>query len=208
MSRLLIQRPIRERESFKWDCTRDQAVDILRACYRSVVEARGRTCVMDEATETHIFRLACWLTDHKDTHFGVMFIGGLGNGKTTMMRALERGYWWMMQDEGFDFQVENRLDIINAKELKDSHKAWQKLGIDDLGTEPVEIQEYGNIITRSSDILSYRYDRRLFTAVTTNLAQSPTDGNGETIRDRYGDRLADRFNEMFYVIGFYNQSYR
>ena len=55
-------------------------------------------------------------------------------------------------------------------------------------------------------MLTYRYDRRLPTFVTTNLAQRPEDG--ETLRQRYGDRLADRFNEMFFVIAFYNQSYR
>lgn len=204
MSQLLSQRP--QRESFKWQCTRDQAVEILKACYTAEVESRHRTCLMDEATQGHIYRLACWITDPTDTHFGVMMIGGVGNGKTTMLRALQRGYWWMMQDEGFDFQREYSMDIINAKDLSDANKTCQRLGIDELGIEPVEVQDYGNIITPSSDVLSYRYDRRLPTFVTTNLAQDKRDG--ETLRMRYGDRLADRFNEMFHVIGFYNQSYR
>lgn len=204
MQRLLLQKP--QRESFKFDCTRQQAIDLLTACYTAEVETRGRKCIMDDATEGHIFRLACWLTDHQDTHFGVMFIGGVGNGKTTMMRALQRAYWWMMSDESFDYQREHRLDIVSAKELNNTNKTWQKLGIDDLGIEPVETQEYGNIITMSSDVLAYRYDRRLPTFATTNLAQDPRDG--ETLRDRYGNRLADRMNEMFTVIAFYNQSYR
>ena len=204
MSRLLSQKP--RQENFKWQCTRQQAIDLLRACYTAEVESRHRTCVMDEATEGHIFRLASWLTDLTDTHFGVMFIGGVGNGKTTLLRALQRGYWWMMQDESCDYQTEYRLDIVNAKELGDTNKTWQKLGIDELGIEPIEVQQYGNITTPSSDVLTYRYDRRLPTFVTTNLAQRPDDG--ETLRQRYGDRLADRFNEMFYVILFSNQSYR
>ena len=204
MQRLLSREP--KRDSFKWDCTRDQAVDILRACYIAEVQSRDRECIMDDATEGHIFRMASWLTDHKDNHFGVMMIGGVGSGKTTMLRALQRGYWWMMQDESCDFQREYRLDIVNAKQLNDTNKTWQKLGIDELGIEPIEVQQYGNITTPSSDVLTYRYDRRLPTFVTTNLAQDKRDG--ETLRDRYGDRLADRFNEMFYVIGFYNKSYR
>ena len=204
MSRLLSQKP--KQETFKWQCTREQAIDILKACYISEVESRGRECVMDESTQGHIFRLACWLTDPNDTHFGVMFIGGVGNGKTTLMRALQRGYWWMMQDESYDYQREYRLDIVNAKDLNCSNKTWQKLGIDDLGTEPVEVQQYGNICTPSIDVLTYRYDRHLPTFVTTNLAQDQHDG--ETLRQRYGGRIADRCNEMFHVIGFYNQSYR
>lgn len=204
MSRLLSQK--HRQENFKWDCTRDQAVDLLKACYTAQVQSRGRACLMDDATREHIFRLATWLTDPTDTHFGVMFIGGVGNGKTTLLRALESGYWLMMKDEPHDFQLEYRLDIVNAKQLTDAHKAGQRLGIDELGVEPVEVQQYGNITTPSSDVLSYRYDRRLPTFVTTNLAQDKRDG--ETLRDRYGDRLADRFNEMFFVIGFYNKSYR
>lgn len=204
MKRLLSKKP--RQEDFKWQCTRQQAIDLLRACYTAEVESRHRTCVMDEATEGHIFRLASWLTDLTDTHFGVMFIGGVGNGKTTLLRALQRGYWWMMQDESCDYQTEYRLDIVNAKQLSDTNKTWQKLGIDELGIEPIEVQDYGNITTPSSDVLTYRYDRRLPTFVTTNLAQRPDDG--ETLRQRYGDRLADRFNEMFYVILFSNQSYR
>ena len=204
MSRLLSQKP--RVENFRWQCTREQAVDILRACYITEVQSRYRECIMDEATEGHIFRLASWLTDTADTHFGVMMIGGVGSGKTTLLRALERGYWWMMQDETCDYQREYRLDIVNARDLNYTNKTWQKLGIDELGIEPIEEQEYGNITTPSSDVLAYRYDRRLPTFVTTNLAQDPHDG--ETLRQRYGDRLADRFNEMFFVIGFYNQSYR
>lgn len=204
MQRLLSQRP--RRESFKWECTREQAVEILKACYISEVESRHRTCLMDQATEGHIYRLASWITDPTDTHFGVMMIGGVGSGKTTLLRALQKGYWWMMQDEGCDYQMEYRLDIVNARNLTDTTKTWQRLGIDELGIEPIEVQSYGNITTPSSDVLTYRYDRRLPTFVTTNLAQRPEDG--ETLRQRYGDRLADRFNEMFFVIAFYNKSYR
>jgi DNA replication protein DnaC len=161
---------------------------------------------MDDETQGHIFRLASWLTDPTDTHFGVMLIGGVGNGKTTMLHALKKGYWLMMLDESYRYQAEYRLDIVNAKMLTDTHKTWNRLGIDELGVEPIEVQEYGNITTPSSDVLTYRYDRRLPTFVTTNMAQRPEDG--ETLRQRYGNRLADRFNEMFFVIGFYGPSYR
>ena len=41
--------------------------------------------------------------------------------------------------------------------------------------------------------MSYRYERMLPTIVTTNLS-------GKAIREKYGDRLADRFNEMMQVV--------
>ena len=42
-------------------------------------------------------------------------------------------------------------------------------------------------------VSSYRYERMLPTIVTTNLS-------GKAIREKYGDRLADRFNEMMQVV--------
>ena len=201
MSQLLSRQP--RRESFKWQCTREQAVDILRACYTAEVESRHRTCLMDQATEDHIFRLATWITDPTDTHFGVMLIGGVGNGKTTMLRALQRGYWWMMQDEGFDFQREYSMDIINAKDLTNASKTMQRLGIDELGVEPVEVQEYGNLTTPSSDVLAYRYDRRLPTFVTTNLAQDKRDagGTGPGCPTRVDLRKAEDLDDVMALIG-------
>ena len=51
------------------------------------------------------------------------------------------------------------------------------------------------------DLISIRYEEQLFTMITTNL--KPND-----IRERYGDRIADRFNEMLEKIVFENPSYR
>lgn len=75
------------------------------------------------------------------------------------------------------------------------------LAIDDLGTEPVEVMDYGNIITPIIDLLTKRYEAQLFTIVTTNL--DPKD-----IRKRYGDRIADRLNEMMAKIVYRNPTYR
>ena len=73
--------------------------------------------------------------------------------------------------------------------------------IDDLGIEPVEVMDYGNIMTPVIDLLTKRYEAQLFTIVTTNL--DPKD-----IRKRYGDRIADRLNEMMAKIVYRNPTYR
>lgn len=59
----------------------------------------------------------------------------------------------------------------------------------------------GNIITPIIDLLTKRYEAQLFTIVTTNL--DPKD-----IRKRYGDRIADRLNEMMAKIVYRNPTYR
>ena len=75
------------------------------------------------------------------------------------------------------------------------------LAIDDLGTEPAEVLDYGNVFNPAIDLLSARYTDQLFTVVTTNLTP-------KQIREHYGDRIADRFNEMFERIVFDNSTYR
>lgn len=75
------------------------------------------------------------------------------------------------------------------------------LGIDDLGTEPSEVLDYGNIYTPVIDLLTKRYEEQLFTIITTNLTP-------QQIRRHYGDRIADRLNEMVKKIVFNNCTYR
>lgn len=75
------------------------------------------------------------------------------------------------------------------------------LAIDDLGTEPVEVLEYGNRLNPVIDLLYKRYDEQLFTIITTNLTP-------KEIRERYGERIADRLNEMAFRIVFDNETYR
>ena len=75
------------------------------------------------------------------------------------------------------------------------------LAIDDLGKEPTEVLDYGNVLSPVVDLMEYRYQHQLFTAVTTNLTP-------DEIRDKYGKRIADRFNEMLEVIVFEDISYR
>lgn len=51
------------------------------------------------------------------------------------------------------------------------------------------------------DTIYYRYDRQKFTIMTSNLS-------AEDLADKYGERIADRFTEMFDRIAFENYSYR
>ena len=75
------------------------------------------------------------------------------------------------------------------------------IGIDDLGNEPVEILDFGNPIHPIIRLIEYRYINQSFTFITTNLT-------AKEIRTKFGDRIADRFNEMLHVIIFEDGSYR
>lgn len=75
------------------------------------------------------------------------------------------------------------------------------IAIEDMGREPIEVLDYGNVLNPVVDMLEYRYNLQLFTFITTNLTKSQ-------IREKYGNRIADRFNEMLEVIIFKNETYR
>lgn len=102
------------------------------------------------------------------------------------------------------------IQIVDAKYIaypcKNNYEAYRKLitvnmlGIDDLGTEPSEVMDYGNVYTLVIDLLTKRYEEQLFTIITTNLTTSQ-------IREHYGDRIADRLNEMMEKIIFKNGTY-
>jgi DNA replication protein DnaC len=97
--------------------------------------------------------------------------------------------------------VEARAVAATYKTAKVHLMSVGVLAIDDVGTEPAEVVDYGNVIEPITELLEARYARGLFTLVTTNLT-------GKELRQRYGVRLVDRMNEMMHVIVFRNESFR
>ena len=102
------------------------------------------------------------------------------------------------------------ISIVDAKEVAQysrDYKSFRELrnrpmlAIEDIGREPTEMLDYGNVLNPIIDLIEYRYNNQLFTAITTNLTS-------EQISTKYGRRIADRFNEMLEVIIFKNPSYR
>lgn len=194
---------------FRLPITQEQCKDILTACYIAEVEMRGREFKATAETTRNIGIVAEWLTDQSKP-FGLMLCGKVGNGKTTMLNAIKRCIHFCTDNESYQSQCEHSLNRINSTELYGMAKdpigfgnvqGAKLLAIDDLGCEPAEVMDYGNIIAPAVELLSYRYEHRLMTIVTTNLLP-------RQIREKYGDRIADRFNEMMFRIVFNNETYR
>ena len=153
--------------------------------------------------------MAHWLTS-PSSHFGMMLCGGCGNGKSTVLRAFQQ-LLNSLHIPKPDNDGTCGIQIVDAKYIahlcKNNHEAYRKLisvdmlGIDDLGTEPSEVMDYGNVYTPVIDLLTKRYEEQLFTIITTNLTP-------QQIREHYGDRIADRLNEMVKKIVFNNGTYR
>lgn len=195
--------------SFKLPMQVDEAEEYLRGAFEAQVELRGGAVQYDEMTTKNLRLVAETLAG--DSHkFGLLLAGTCGNGKTTTMRAVQsvvmllNNTYYNRRGEG----IGNRL--LEAKEItglsdKDGQLAAYKtvpvLFLDDLGREPTEVLKYGNVTSPITELLEYRYNQRLTTIVTTNLEPSE-------IREKYGDRIADRFNEMFALVSYTGVSYR
>lgn len=188
--------------------TKEQAVDSLMASYQAEVEYRKREFVPDAETRSNIERFASFLVEG-GSKFGVMFSGVCGNGKTTLLYAFQNLLNYL-NDRGLFVDNRSDISIVDAKEVswyaKDVErfrklKQRDMIAIEDMGREPVEVLEYGNVLNPIIDLLEYRYNAQLFTIITTNLVP-------KEIRVRYGNRIADRFNEMFDKVIFGNETYR
>lgn len=208
MKSVLLQRRIMK-QRFRLPMSAEQAYNCLLAATIAEVEFRHRSFYENNDNKAQLRQMADWLTSDS-SKFGILLCGGCGNGKSTLLKAFQQLLNYLAIPM-YDGQGDYGIQITDAKFvahlartdysafLRLSHK--DMLGIDDLGTEPQEVMDFGNVVTPVIDLLTKRYDEQLFTIITTNLTP-------KQIRDHYGDRIADRLNEMVEKIVFTNGTYR
>lgn len=204
----LLKRRMTSRQRFKLPVDTLTAEVMLHAAVAAVVEARGGVWTKTQDQEAAVRGIAQSLTTGKKR--GIMLCGLYGNGKSTLLRALQQ-LLNALADLGA-IGEDQGLMIIDARQFTEQAKddksgllqrlAYRDLlAIEDLGNEPAEIKTYGNITAPIITLLERRYDLQTFTVITTNLT-------ADQVRPRYGARLADRFNEMLDVVIFRGASFR
>lgn len=173
--------------------------------YEQEVINRGCDLVINPETTQVIIKTANLLVAD-DGKLGILYCGKCGNGKSTMLRAISA----MLDYLGERGKSKDMMPVLSARkvaQLSTDNDRFSNLcklpllGIDDLGTEAPEVVNFGNIIRPLTQLLEYRYDRQLYTIITTNLPPSE-------ISKVYGERVADRFRETIVPIVFTNKSYR
>lgn len=172
----------------------------LLAAYKEVVTERGRQFVADGQTLENIKTLAIWLTTASGKR-GIYLGGNCGNGKTTMMAAFEkvcRMRGMRVLRTSAPKMVAWHLDGHSVLDLPYQESV---ICIDDLGTEAAESMVYGNKVSVMADFFEEAYKTKCFLFVTSNLG-------AQEIEDRYGERVRDRFREIFHSKKFTNQSFR
>ena len=205
--RLLQQRITNTR--FKLPMSFDDARVYLLAAYQAEVERRHKVFEQNEYFNEQLNLIANYLTGGSKK-FGLMFCGLCGNGKTTWAKALQ------LLASGINLKnpIKNLYYVFplwNAKDLamrsKGNYNDWrnilryQLMIVDDLGTEPREVMEFGNVYTPLIDLIITRYEEQLYSIFTTNLTPAQ-------LEEKYGKRIVDRLGDIVDIVVFENESYR
>lgn len=105
-------------------------------------------------------------------------------------------------------------DMIRAKRFEDYNRLTVApfIIIDDIGTEPVAVKDFGNEVLPFTELFLKRYDSRCPTIITSNLpltAEVRREGDKEqSIRGIYGPRVLDRINEICDKLPYSGGSFR
>jgi DNA replication protein DnaC len=140
---------------------------------------------------------------------GLLLVGGVGIGKTTMMEFFKRNQKasyriLSCREIESDFSSEGEKSVqycsYNVPIAVNSNPfGHQEIGFcfDDLGTE-ANAKHYGKEKNVMAEIILNRYDNKIpfpCTHITTNLT-------ADQIKEQYGSRVTDRMREMFNIITF------
>lgn len=205
MTRALTARKTTE-PAFEWPLDAGDCAALLWCAYRAEVLARRRPWIDDPQVERACRAMGAFLAA-PGWRFGVFLMGVCGNGKTTLLSAFQNATCQLMESTAtrlprpWDFGVR----MVTATDLAGmSRRDWKGyeqlrgvpvLAVDDVGSEPAEVVDYGNAVSPVVDLLEHRYRRMLPTFCSTNLTPAQ-------VSKRYGTRVADRLCEMFAVIEF------
>lgn len=194
--------------------TPEEAYQLLREAYKIEVSSRQMQFTDSEDLKQHMNAVVRSLTAERP-RLGIMMCGLVGNGKTTMVRAISEVtdalHARHLTPTADKWRIDTNMRRVGAIQLSDMAREDKTiferaskvdlLFIDDIGTEPAEVMNFGNVISPIAEVLEQRYAAQKYTILTTNL-------NAKQVREIYGDRVADRLNEMVDVIIFKNKSYR
>lgn len=183
--------------------------------YKREVDIRGMEAEGVDKVFDYLMAIAETMTI-PSVKCGILLCGNCGNGKTTSMNAfvsvcryldgIKRGAGLKNGNLISPMVIETTSARRLAQIAKDENcmneaKKAHILCIDDVGLEPTEVLDYGNAINPVIEIIEHRYRQQSFTFITSNLTP-------RQIREKYGDRIADRFNETMKCIVYENPTFR
>lgn len=194
----------------KVNATLQEVIDSLKILSKEIVEKSKPNAVFRETDEfiKNLKVISLWLVDI-ETRPGLMMGGLYGNGKTvTLMAVKELFHRCVINQDNHHIFFQSSIFIkakklISAKDETELEKAMDVdwLLIDEFGEEPTTFMDYGKAKSPIVDLLYYRYETLKPTIVTTNLSK-------DELKEKYGGRVSDRFNDMFDKIIYKAESFR
>ncbi len=208
--------------------------NLLITEYMNLVEKRGHKFRFTDGLPSNFDKVAKWITSERSKPWLVLN-GGVGTGKTTMARATLGTIWsikrrarqeaksihwrkdrsllteedilwlgWEFLPCGLFVEAQKVVDLANDDTEASKFDTLKHDGIlvlDELGTEPTITNHYGTKETPVVELIYARYRECAPLIITTNL-------NPDRILEIYGERVADRLEEMCDWIGFNDDSFR
>lgn len=193
----------------------EQLAHMIAAEYRQIVLCSGsKPQNVDEVC--YLITMVAKNLTNPHRRPGLMLCGSAGSGKSTLTRAIKAVIRKLAVSLAFpnryrqSFSFQPELQVKEATKLAtmlDDRREFEAIAtaemlcIDDLGVEPSKVSVYGTLFEPLPYIIEQRYNRRLFTLVTTNLTLTQ-------IKEKYGERIMERLKEMMTIIPVTMPSYR
>ncbi|AEA42580.1 ATP-binding protein [Fluviicola taffensis] len=134
-----------------------------------------------------------------DLNKGILLIGPVGCGKTSLMNLLK-----LFIFPEFDYPVISTRNIVSEFYVE-GYQVIHKYGksnkvycFDDLGIEN-NIKQFGNETNCMAEILFHRYDLHLSRGIVTH---GTTNLNAQELEKAYGNRVRSRLRSIFNLISF------
>jgi len=201
--------PTTEKARFNFAVPETVDTDLL-TCYAYNVRIRGMAYIATSDIVRVVNSVSKWL---KNGRQGLILHGKVGTGKSIMLQAIamlidvyNQQY---PENKRIGMQVSAASEVCEAAASKNEDdqvlvrrlKNCSYAGIDDLGTEALTVKSWGTELSPILDILYSRYDNQKLTVITTNDSM-------EGLRKKYGERIYDRFCEMYDRVTFDFESFR
>lgn len=168
--------------------------------------ARGIEYQVDEDNKKVLHDLVCYFTRQKDCSLdlnkGICLYGGVGTGKTSIMKALSNFTKDFELETAFDFVYMNEVESACSKDglhTLDNYKN-RTCFFDDIGKRMDGVNSFGTKIDPYSELVTKQYNRFIRKNVSLSHYSTNIDFEYNNISDamirKFGTRELDRFNEM------------
>lgn len=185
----------------------ENAVLLLKSIMQERIKTTGKS--LNFENEKILVELVKYFTGNEsklNRHKGIYLYGAVGRGKTIIMQSLAQMCLIIeskLENAGKEF-TQRKFKVVNSKSIiaefaeTKKHETLKRyysnsLCIDDFGAEE-NFKMWGNEMNVIGDIIEERYQRYQYSGLLTHATSNIPP---EDWREKYGDRVDSRMNELF-----------